>query len=272
MPGLIPLFVTPDAYDAGMTAAFDAERGTGQFTDALSGSDGTGDPSVLMPVLDVYPDALSAPMPIDNVPVIIPPTPVPPAPAGVRAAPVTGPASSSRAPAAARGQRQTRPAAGRVVDQQGRPLRPAPARPVGPTSAYPPARQSAQRAPATAQGRTMSASDLTAMFRTMRPGQSAQLDRTSFQATYPQSSGSGTPVATAPAAPMASQYSQRGQLRNTARNEASERRRSSSTRPGNTGPKRTSSTWAVIVFLFVIAFSTGLGQRVIEFFNELLNR
>lgn len=118
----------------------------------------------------------------------------------------------------------------------------------------------------------MSAADLTAMFRTRRTGQSAQLDRTSFQATYPQSSGSGTPLATAPAAPMASQYSQRGQLRNTARNEASERRRSSSTRPGGTGQQRTSSTWAVIVFLFVIAFATGIGQRVIEFVTELFNR
>src|SRR4051794_40536460 len=63
-----------------MTAAFDdATRGTDQrFTDALSGSDGTADPSILMPVLDVYPDALSAPMPVDLGPVIVPPTPLPP--------------------------------------------------------------------------------------------------------------------------------------------------------------------------------------------------
>src|SRR5664279_3248348 len=47
-----------------MTAGFDAMRGTDQrFSDALSGADGTGDPAVMMPVLDVYPDALSAPMP-----------------------------------------------------------------------------------------------------------------------------------------------------------------------------------------------------------------
>ena len=118
----------------------------------------------------------------------------------------------------------------------------------------------------------MTAADLTAMFRTMRPGQFAQVDRTSFQATHPQSSGSGTPTATAPAAPMASQYSQRGQIRHTAQDEASERRRSQSTRPGGTGPKRSSSAWAVIVFIFVVAFSTGIGQRVIEFFSELFNR
>ncbi len=263
-----------------MTAAFDAERGTGRFTDALSGSDGTGDPSVLMPVLDVYPDALSAPMPVDLVPVVVPPTPRPPESAGVRAAPVPGPAAGrsaagGRAPVAARGQRPARPATGRVVDAQGRPLRPGPARPVGPTSSGPPARQAAARpaaTPLTAQSRSMTAGDLSAMFRTMRSGQSERIDRLSFQATHPQSSGSGAPSAVAPAAPMASQYSQRGETRHTARDQASERRRTSSMTPGNTGPKKGSSTWAVIVFLVVIAFSTGLGQRAIDFVTELLNR
>ena len=262
-----------------MTAAFDAERGTGTFTDALSGSDGTGDPSVLMPVLDVYPDALSAPMPVDLVPVIVPPTPRPPGPDGVRANPVTGPAARrapsapARTPAAARGQRPGRPAAAGIVDQQGRPLRPGPARP---NSAAPPVRQAAARpaaSPLTSQGRTMTAADFGALFRTMRSGQSEQLDRISFQATHPQSRGSNAPSAVQPAAPMASQYSQRGQTRSTARDQAAERRRTNSMAPGNNNrSKRGSSTWAVIVFLIVIAFSTGLGQRVIDAINELLNR
>ena len=57
----------------------------------------------MMPVLDVYPDALSAPMPVDLVPVIVPPVP-PVAPgAGVRAEPVsrrrpTGRRSRQRGP------------------------------------------------------------------------------------------------------------------------------------------------------------------------------
>src|SRR5664279_1382310 len=58
-----------------MTAGFDAMRGTDQrFSDALSGADGTGDPAVMMPVLDVYPDPLSAPMPsleAGSIPVVI---------------------------------------------------------------------------------------------------------------------------------------------------------------------------------------------------------
>ena len=68
-----PLAVGVPAYDSDMTAAFDATSGTDyRFTDALSGSDGTGDPSIMMPILDVYPDALSACMPNDLVPVIVP--------------------------------------------------------------------------------------------------------------------------------------------------------------------------------------------------------
>jgi hypothetical protein len=279
----------PDAYDAGMTAAFDAERGTGSFTDALSGPDGTRDPSALMPVLDVYPDALSAPMPVDIVPVIIPPTPRPPEPAGVRAEPVLGPASgrsvaTGRAPAAGRGQRDNRPAQTRSGQarpaptgfSQGRPIQPGPARPVGPSTSTAPARQAAARPPAppmSGPGRsTMTAADMSAMFRTLRSGQTGQIDRVSYQATHPQSTASGAPSAVAPAAPMASHYSQRGQNRNTARDQAAERRRVSATAPDSNRAKRGSSTWAVIVFFIVIAFATGLGQRAIDLFNELFNR
>ncbi len=105
------------------------------------------------------------------------------------------------------------------------------------------------------------------MFRSGMPGQSAQVDRESFQATHPQSRGSAAPNAVAPAAPMASQYSGRGAARNTARDQAQERRRVT-----NTVRKKGSSTWAVIVFLVVIAFATGIGQRIIDVITELLNR
>jgi len=71
----------------------------------------------------------------------------------------------------------------------------------------------------------------------------------------------------APAAPMASQYTARGQVRNTSRDRAQERRRvSSSVR------RRGSSVWAVIVFMFVILFATGLGQKAIDLITGLLNR
>jgi len=114
---------------------------------------------------------------------------------------------------------------------------------------------------------SMSATDFAEMFRSNMPGQSAQVDRESFQATHPQSMGSSSPNAVAPAAPMASQYTGRGAARNTARDQAQERRRVT-----NTVRKKGSSAWAVIVFLVVIAFATGIGQRIIDVITELLNR
>jgi hypothetical protein len=116
----------------------------------------------------------------------------------------------------------------------------------------------------------MSAGDVAAAFRSGF-GQQGQVDRTSFQATHPQSQGSAAPDAVAPAAPMASQYTQRGNVRNTARDQAQERRRAST--PASNGVrKRASSTWAVIVLLLVIGFSTGLLQKIIEFVAELINQ
>jgi hypothetical protein len=256
-----------------MTAAFDdATRGTDQrFNDALSGSDGTADPSILMPVLDVYPDSLSAPMPIDLVPVIVPPTPLPPG-VGIDpifqlpARPVTAPRTQPRA--AQRGnQRPGQPKVNVPPNQRpvGSRTPPAPTRP----ASIPPARPPAAGPTLSWQGRQLSAGDVAAAFRSGF-GQQGQVDRTSFQATHPQSQGSVAPAAVAPAAPMASQYSQRGQLRNTARDQAQERRRSSSNASGMR--KRASSTWAVIVFLLVIGFSTGLLQKIIEFVTELINK
>ena len=63
---------------------------------------------------------------------------------------------------------------------------------------------------------------------------------------------------------MASQYSP---MRD-ARNAAQARRQF---RPP-TSSKRKSSSWAVIVFFFVILFATGIGQKIIDFITELLNR
>lgn len=271
-----------------MTAAFDATRATDQrFNDALSGSDGTADPSIMMPVLDVYPDALSAPMPVDLMPVDLVPLIVPPVgQPGIRAEPVTGPASLPGQPQ--RGQvRQpaTRQRQGRgQVQRQGpgqprlQPVRPsAPARPVPrpPVQPYRPI-TSPEQAPSTGntvrwQGRTMTAADLSAMFRGAMPGNFAQVDRESFQATHPQSAGSGAPAAVAPAAPMASQYSGHGQARNDAREASRERRRTTPTPDRGANSRRKSSVGAVLVFI-IFLFVSGIGQKAIDLLTELLNR
>jgi hypothetical protein len=36
--------------------------------------------------------------------------------------------------------------------------------------------------------------------------------------------------------------------------------------------RRSSSVWAVLVFMVVILFATGLGQKIIDLITELLNR
>lgn len=108
-----------------------------------------------------------------------------------------------------------------------------------------------------------SAAEFAALFRT-NTGQSVQQ---SHQATHPQSTGSSAPMSVAPAAPMASQYSGRGQSRNDARDRSQERRRRT-----NVTTRKSGSGWAVIVFMVVILFATGIGQRIIEAVTELLNR
>jgi hypothetical protein len=146
------------------------------------------------------------------------------------------------------------------------PRTPVPRTPAPPTR---PAAQPSSGPTLSWQGRQLSASDVAAAFRSGF-GQQGQVDRTSFQATHPQSQGSASPAAVAPAAPMASQYTQRGQVRNTARDQAQERRRSSSN--PSAVRKRASSTWAVIVLFVVIGFSTGLLQKIIDFVTELINQ
>jgi hypothetical protein len=66
---------------------------------------------------------------------------------------------------------------------------------------------------------------------------------------------------------MASQYSGRGQARNDAREQSRERRRTAVP-----SQRRSSSVWAVLVFMVVILFATGLGQKIIDLITELLNR
>jgi len=283
----LTIIVGVPAYHLPMTAAFDGSRGTDQrFTDALSGSDGTSDPSVLMPVLDVYPDALSAPMPEGLIPVM--PAQVPVTPVGIRADPIVGPAGrqpANRVPQPQRaGQRQagTRPGAPRpavarqtVAAQNVVPPRPQvqPHRPItaSNTAAAPiTARPSAagQQPPTISwQGRSMSAADIAAMVRAGLSGQSPPQGQQSLSNTHPQSTGSGAPQAVAPAAPMASQYSGRGQARNDAREQSRERRRTAVP-----SQRRSSSVWAVLVFMVVILFATGLGQKIIDLITELLNR
>ncbi len=93
-------------------------------------------------------------------------------------------------------------------------------------------------------------------------GRPLQVDRQSFQATFPQALGASSPSATAPAAPMASQYSRRQQIRTDARGPAGSRPR-----------RRIGSTiGSAIVALALLLFASGAGQRVIDYITELLNR
>ena len=268
-------FQVRHAYDAGMTAAFDATgAATGgvdqRFTDALSGSDGTGDPSVLMPVLDVYPgcavrsDAGRSGAGRTAVARVDPARRAASAPTSGRRSGRQDREqdSGSRAPApdsTQPGQRQPaqrRPAGRRPAGGQPAPRQPGQDRPVGNqprAQSGPPsvnwlrsgrspgrAGPADRRAPAQprsgqlqrGKGRTVTAADVGARCSaTCMSGQSEQVDRQSFQATHPQSMGSTAPSAVAPAAPMASQYSGAGQARNTARDQAQERRRTSERGP-----------------------------------------
>ena len=208
---------------------------------------------------------------------------IPVAPVGIRADPIVGPAvrqpaNRSQQPQRA-GQRQPgtrqpapRPAVARqtVSAQNVVPPRPQvqPYRPIT-TASSPAALPPVGQQPHTIswQGRSMSAADIAGMVRAGLSGQSPPQGRPPWSTTHPQSTGSGSPQAVAPAAPMASQYSGRGQARNDAREQSQERRRTAVP-----SQKRSSSIGAVVVFLVVILFATGLGQKIIDLITELLNR
>jgi hypothetical protein len=229
-----------------MTAAFDARRRSEQrFTDALCGPDGTGDPSVLMPVLPVYPDALSAPMPdamVAATPIDVaaalaavrppaPPQPVQPQPRPGAAGRVAQPGRYGRnqtpARAADRSSRSTPPAWGTLEPRSTvAPHLQGPRRPHDPP------------APASTGPRSG---------RAMSPGEVAGFLRNTFTGMtqgVPAIPQRHEPVAHAPTPPL----------------------------PRNpTRRNRGSGVWAVFIFLVVIAFASGLGQQIIRAISELFS-
>jgi len=302
-----------------MTAGFDAMRGTDQrFSDALSGADGTGDPAVMMPVLDVYPDALSAPMPsleAGSIPIVTalaaiqggPPPAAPPA-----AAPARPAQSGGRVPPAVRGQA----AGGRTV-RPAEPTRPTqPLRPEQPTrpvqqprtatqAGSPQAIRPAAPSPANAQSALRNLSDRigtwsyqskvaqsdaywnarqqvapqsTRPAATQRSAAPAQRPANSQRAvatqqyrpaptrTSAQSQASASPTEVAPAAPTVSQYGQMREIRNQ-----SQLRRATRT-PRQARKSRGQSVLSVLVFIVIVLFATGVGQRIIDAVNSLIQR
>lgn len=229
-----------------MTAASDARGRTDQrFADALCGPDGTSDPAVLMPVLQVYPDALSAPMPDAMVTSI--PIDVAAALAAVRQ--VTPPPVAS----------PSRPGTTGRIAQPGRsgrnqtPTRPAdrPARPtppswgsIEPRSAVAPRPQGPRQADSHHSPVPTSTGAWSG--RVMSPGEVAGFLRNTFTGVAQNANPvpRQQPATHAPAPPL----------------------------PRN-APRRNkgSGVWAVFVFLVVIAFASGLGQQIIRAISELFN-
>ncbi len=253
------------SYHLAMTAGWEGgpagrarDRADQRFADALSGTDGTGDPAVLMPVLDVYPDALSAPMP--DAMVAVPRIDLP---AALAAARLSAPVAPQQA------QRQ----AFQQVPQPGRygrsaggnvPRPPPAARP--PVVAQPVATQPVAAAPVVArydQPRPMSARLPSAVELTdwARSGFTGPMPHGAFwdssgardlvAAARRSAAGQRRPVAPAPPAP-------RGPARPTNRR--------------TTRRNKGSSIWAVLIFLVVIAFASGLGQQLLRAISELFNR
>ncbi len=319
------------AYDRSMTAGFDAMRGTDQrFSDALSGADGTWDPAVLMPVLDVYPDALSAPMPsldAGSIPLVTAVTAGTAAdrvvPDGQPAAPAQplrslGQASAGRLPASARGpastQRAARPAPVARPRPAPQPRAPGPAAQTGSPAAIRPAAPS----PANAQSALRNISDMIGAWsyqskitqsdaywnarqqisgQSVRPASplrsvpsasSAQRSASSAQRSAPstqrsapsqqysppsaqryspsQPQASTSPDEVAPAAPTVSQYGQMREIRNQ-----SQLRRAARS-PREARKSRGQSGLAVLVFIVVVLFATGVGQRILDAINALFQR
>ena len=237
-----------------------------------------------MPVLDVYPDALSAPMPVDLVPVIVPPTPLAaprgpgrpdlpdlPRPHCGRAADRaadSGRGRSAQPPSRADASRHA-PAAGTqsartpVSSRSGRPRSCRPAHPTRPTQ------PASGRTHRPRQGRPMSAGR-------RRP-------RCSAAASVSRAGGPDCPSRP----PIRSRRvrrrrrpsrrrrrwppstRQRGQVRNTARDQAQERRADrAAPLPSEAG----SSTWAVIGVPRRHRVLHRAGQKIIDLVTELFNR
>jgi len=258
-----------------MTAGYDAMRSADQrFSDALSGADGTGDPAVLMPVLDVYPDALSAPMPVTD---IGPGASLWPASRriGAPVIAVAQPAAPTRGPV---------PAAGGRIAARERGRGPAG---YAPGYAAPAARPSAARAPQPARpmaaptanwpGSTVSTADLVSNVRQYlsAAGNSASLQRSAAAPSHQQPQASTSPAEVAPAAPTVSQYSAMGQYRNQARARKAGQPPSSRFAVAMATTKqspRRQSVWAVLVLIVVVLFATGIGQRIVDAVTALFQR
>jgi hypothetical protein len=295
-----------------MTAGFDAMRGTDQrFSDALSGADGTGDPAVMMPVLDVYPDALSAPMPsleAGSIPIL---TPLMATPAGQGGPPRTAtppprPAQAGgRVPPAARGQAtSTRAVRPGQFGPPAQPTRPVPQPRVLPAGS-PQAIRPAAPSPANAQSALRNISERIGSWsyqskiaqsdvywnarqqvapqstrptppqRTALPAQrpansqravASQQYRPAPTRTSAQSQASAAPTEVAPAAPTVSQYGQMREIRNQ-----SQLRRAART-PSQARKSRRQSVLSVLVFLVIVLFATGVGQRIIDAVTALIQR
>lgn len=238
-----------------------------RFADALGGADGTGDPPMLMPVLEVYPDALSAPMPDAMVagPTVDPadllaaaraqaaaalPTPVQARLAAQQAwAESVRVAQPGRRSATADPRRRPAPAAWSAPDPRGAvpspAQRPPAQRPAGASPrSVPPA--SMPSGPAAWAGRTPSPAEVAGMLRAtfggMTQGITHGINRGPNLAAAAQQH---QPAAHAPTPPLPR-----------------------TTRRRNRG----SSIWAVLVFLVIIAFASGLANQVITAISGLFNR
>lgn len=227
-----------------------------RFPDALGGPDGTGDPTVQMPVLQVYPDALSAPMP--DALVAVPPVD----PAALLAAARAQAATPLPTPVQERlaAQRATA-ATGRVAQPGRRRGNETPARRVAATAWTAPDPRSAVRpagtgpastpprpgthgslpsgAPAWA-GRTPTAAELSGFLRTTFGGMTQGVNRNPSVAGQRHQPAAHAPT---PPLPRTTQRRNRG-----------------------------SSIWAVLVFLVVIAFASGLAQQVLTAISGLFDR
>lgn len=253
-----------------MTAGFDAATMADRvFRDALSGPDGTWDPAPTMPVLEMYPDALSAPMPAPDsgggpaLPAVPVPPPVPPDPSWDSATPSS---AGTRSPGPGRRPAQQRSSPARRGSATRPPVTPKQPARVQPALATPRrSTPSSGRSPSSGR-RGESARDVFEAFRQQFTGsmEAARQGAENWGAPTPgparshrEPQAAGAQAQRPSAAPGSAT---RAQLR---RNAASAPGRKSSAASG---------VWAVLVFIVIAAFATGWGQRIIEAISELFRQ
>ena len=217
-----------------MTGAFAASGPDQRFADALCGSDGTGDPAVLMPVLDVYPDALSAPMP--DAMVAIPPID----PSAMVAAARAGLGAPALTPA------QARVAAERAMPPR-RPGSPSPTTPRPPPAARRPNPPAMRPVPGTPPPSPWAAAGYTLAHPT-------EFLRSTFAGLAPGGAADTAATRSAPVSRVAPPTPARPPT------------------PRRTRRNKGSSTWAVLIFLVVLAFASGLAQQFFRLISELFNQ